>query len=319
MRLNQFDLNLLVALDALLQERNVTRAARKIFTSQPALSAALRTLRGHFDDPLLVRIGRQLELTPRGRMLIEPVQQALLHAQAAIGFQDGFDPAAVRRNFTLIVNDESLADILPSLIQTVAREAPGIRCDIQQISADIFRRLESMEADLCIALESIHDESEVSGGTAFHRVPLRQVQWVCAVWKGNSEVGQSITREQYLSMAHVFLQLPFPARPILRAAGNLFNADVDIRATSQSLLQIPFLLQGTNYVATLTKGLASRLAPFNDLRLLPLPFDVPKSQEVLLWHRRLNSDPAHAWLRARCIDVARECGQYQAMQSRRPA
>jgi LysR family transcriptional regulator, nod-box dependent transcriptional activator len=307
MRLNQFDLNLLVALDALLHEKSVTRAARRIFTSQPALSAALRTLREHFDDPLLVRIGRQLELTPRGRLLIEPVRQVLQFAQAAIGFNDAFDPAAVQRGFTLIVNDESLGDVLPSLIRTVAHEAPGIRCDVQQISADIFRRLESTEADLCIALESIHDESGVSGDTAFHRVVLRQVEWVCAVWSGNSQVEGTISLDQYLSMSHVFLQLPYPARPILHAARHLLKADVDIRATSQSLLQIPFLLHGTNYVATLTKGLASRLAPFNELRLLPLPFEVPNSREVLLWHRRLNADSAHAWLRTRCIDIARRC------------
>ncbi len=316
MRFHRFDLNLLVSLEALLTERNVSRAARKLHTSQPALSTALRTLRAHFDDPLLVRVGRRLELTPRGQTLIEPVSQALVHAKTALGYQELFNPRTVNRTFTLIINDESVVDILPALLRLLAREAPGIRCDIQLISADVLKRLESTEADLCIGLESIHDESQLSATSAFGRIELRPIRWVCAVWKDNPHVGATISRDQYLAMSHVFLQLPFPARPIIHAARHLLNADVDIRVTSQSLLQIPFLLEGTNYVATLTGGLASVLAPYNSLRLLPLPFSVPNSHEVLLWHRRSNSDPAHAWLRTQCVKIAQDCDAHHSRKAR---
>src|SRR5688572_14126405 len=85
MQLNRFDLNLLIALDALLHEKNVTRAAERVFVSQPAMSAALQKLRDYFDDPLLVRVGRDMELTPRGLSLVEPVREALLRIQATLG------------------------------------------------------------------------------------------------------------------------------------------------------------------------------------------------------------------------------------------
>src|SRR5580692_6360726 len=104
MQLNRFDLNLLIALDALLHEKNVTRAAERVFVSQPAMSAALQKLREFFDDQLLVRVGRDMQLTPRGLSLVEPVREALLRIQATLGTQPTFDPATVRRTFTLIVS-----------------------------------------------------------------------------------------------------------------------------------------------------------------------------------------------------------------------
>ncbi len=97
MQLNRFDLNLLIALDALLHEKNVTRAAERVFVSQPAMSAALQKLRDYFNDQLLVRVGRDMELTPRGLSLVEPVREALLRIQITLGTQPTFDPAKVQR------------------------------------------------------------------------------------------------------------------------------------------------------------------------------------------------------------------------------
>jgi len=87
MQFHRFDLNLLIALDTLLREKNITRAAEKVFVSQPAMSAALHRLRDYFGDPLLVRVGRDMELSPRGQSLIEPVREALLLIQATLGSQ----------------------------------------------------------------------------------------------------------------------------------------------------------------------------------------------------------------------------------------
>ena len=104
MQLNRFDLNLLIALDALLHEKNVTRAAERVFLSQPAMSASLQKLRDFFQDQLLVRIGRDMELTPRARSLLQPVREALLKIQTTLGTQPTFDPATVRRTYTVIAN-----------------------------------------------------------------------------------------------------------------------------------------------------------------------------------------------------------------------
>src|SRR5579863_2468443 len=123
MQLNRFDLNLLIALDALLHEKNVTRAAERVFVSQPAMSAALQKLRDYFDDSLLVRVGRDMELTPRGLSLVEPVREALLRIQATLGTQPTFEPGTARREFTIIVSEEAVPGFLPAILQQVAAQA----------------------------------------------------------------------------------------------------------------------------------------------------------------------------------------------------
>ena len=126
MQLNRFDLNLLIALDALLREKNVTRAAERVFVSQPAMSAALHKLREYFNDPLLVRVGREMELTSRGEMLVEPVREALLRIQMMLGTQPTFDPKTARREFTVIMSEEAVPGVLPPLLRTRAREVAEI-------------------------------------------------------------------------------------------------------------------------------------------------------------------------------------------------
>src|SRR6186713_1385511 len=134
MQLNRFDLNLLIALDALLHEKNVTRAAERVFISQPGMSAALQKLRDYFGDPLLVRVGRDMQLTPRGLSLVAPVREALLQIQATLGTQATFDPRTVQRTFTLIVSADALMRVMPAVLRRIAQEAPGVRCHIEHFS-----------------------------------------------------------------------------------------------------------------------------------------------------------------------------------------
>jgi LysR family nod box-dependent transcriptional activator len=133
MQLNRFDLNLLISLDVLLHEKNVTRAAERVHVSQPAMSAALHKLREYFNDQLLVRVGREMELTPRGLSLVEPVREALLSIQATLGTQPSFDPKTAQREFTIIVSEEAVPGFLPAILRRLAGEAPGIRCRIELI------------------------------------------------------------------------------------------------------------------------------------------------------------------------------------------
>src|SRR6202000_282546 len=123
MQLNRFDLNLLIALDALLHEKNVTRAAERVFLSQPAMSASLQKLRDFFQDQLLVRVGRDMELTPRAQSLVQPVREALLKVQATLGTHPTFDAATVRRTYTVIATDEAIPELVPRVLNRMAREA----------------------------------------------------------------------------------------------------------------------------------------------------------------------------------------------------
>ncbi len=306
MQLNRFDLNLLIALDALLHEKNVTRAAERVFVSQPAMSAALQKLRDYFDDPLLVRVGRDMELTPRGLSLVEPVREALLRIQVTLGTQPTFDPKTVKRIFTVITTDEAVPRMVPAVLRRVAREAPGIQCHFEQISHTSLTRLEYGDADLCLCLDILRFFGIRAYPDSLRVVELRPVRWVGAVCRDHPSVGEELTLEQYQALPHVFARPNGHTAPIEELVRRLLNLDIDVRATAQSLLELPFMLPGTPLVATLPDRVARLVAPVVPLKLLALPFDALNSHELLLWHKRNEPDPGHAWLRTLFIEVARE-------------
>jgi len=306
MQLNRFDLNLLNALDALLHEKNVTRAAERVYVSQPAMSAALQKLRDYFDDPLLVRVGRDMELTPRGLALVEPVREALLRIQATLGTQPTFDPATVKRPFVVMVGDVAAPLIMPRALARITRDAPGIQCHIEPVLQNSLTRLEYGEADLCLSIDSPRLFGVRSYPESLRIAELRPVSWVCAVARDHPTVGDSLSPAEFLRLPHV---LPRPAgamESLEDVARRLLNAEVEVRATAHSLMLLPFLLPGTPLVATLPERLANLIAPLAPLKLFPVPIDLPVSREILLWHKRNEPDPGHAWLRSLFIELSRE-------------
>jgi LysR family transcriptional regulator, nod-box dependent transcriptional activator len=306
MQLNRFDLNLLIALDALLHEKNVTRAAERVFVSQPAMSAALQKLRDYFDDPLLVRVGRDMELTPRGLSLVEPVREALLRIQATLGTQPSFDPQTVKRTFTVIVTDEAVPGLVPAVLRRVAREAPGIQCHFEQISSTSLTRLEYGDADLCLCLDILRFFGIRAYPDTLRVIELRPVHWVGCACREHPILGEELTLEQYQSLPHLFARPNGHTAPVEELVRRLLNMDIEVRATGQSLLELPFMLPGTPLIATLPERVARLVAPVVPLKTFALPFDTLNSHEVLLWHKRNEPDPGHAWLRTLFIEVARD-------------
>src|SRR6201996_7922872 len=308
MQLNRFDLNLLIALDALVHEKNVTRAAERVFVSQPAMSAALQKLREYFEDQLLVRVGRDMQLTPRGLSLVGPVREALLQIQATLGTQPTFDPRTVQRTFTLIVSADALLRVMPTVLQRLSREAPGIRCHIEHFSETTLSRLEYGDADLFIGLNSLRLFGLREFPESLRIVDLRPVRWLCAVSRDHPTVGDTLSEEQYLALPHVFGWPSGHTIPLEELVRRLLSADLDVRATTQGLLEIPFLLAGTQLVATLPEDLARTLAKLAPIKLLPVPFETPDTHEVVIWHKRNEPDPGHAWLREVLICAATSSG-----------
>jgi LysR family nod box-dependent transcriptional activator len=306
MQLNRFDLNLLIALDALLHEKNVTRAAERVFVSQPALSAALQKLREYFNDQLLVRVGREMELTPRGLSLVEPVREALLRIQATLGTQPSFDPGTVRRTFTLIVSADAVLRVMPGVLRRLTKEAPGIQCHVEHFSETTLSRLEYGDADLYLGLNSMRLFGLRAFPETLRMTDLRAVRWVAVVCADHPTVADTITEAQYLALPHIFGWPSGHTLPLEELVRRLTNADIDVRATTQGLLEIPFLLPGTELIATLPDHLAHLLAKLAPVKIVPLPFNTPETREVVIWHKRNEPDPGHAWLREIIIEAARE-------------
>jgi len=305
MQLNRFDLNLLIALDALLHEKNVTRAAERVFVSQPAMSAALQKLRDYFEDQLLVRVGRDMQLTPRGLSLVEPVREALLRIQATLGTQPSFDAATVQRTFTLIVSADAQLRVMPTVLRRLSAEAPGIRCHVEHFSESTLSRLEYGDADLYLGLNSLRLFGLRSFPDFLRSVDIRAVKWMCVVAQDHPSVGDRISEEQYLALPHVFGWPSGHTIALEELVRRLMSADLNVRATTQGLMEIPFMLAGTELVATLPEYLARTLAGVAGVKLMPVPFETPDTREVVIWHKRNEPDPGHAWLREIVIAAAR--------------
>ena len=305
LELRRFDLNLLISLDALLHEKNISRAAEKLHVSQPAMSAALHKLREYFNDTLLVRVGRNLELTPRGQSLVEPVREALLRIQATLGTHPQFDPATARREFTIIISEEALPDLLPALLKRVTVEAPGISCRVQLISESILTRLEYGEADLCVCLDSLRLYAARAWPDSLHMVRLRPVRWVCAVDAHHPTVGNALPAEQFFALPHACAAPSGYSVSSEELVRRLFDVDLTVHLAVPSLLHLPLVLAGTPYVATMPERVL-RLAPaVSQLKSFPTPFRTSTQHELLLWHKRHEPDPAHAWLRELIVQITR--------------
>ncbi len=305
MQFHRFDLNLLIALDVLLREKNVTRAAERVFVSQPAMSAALHKLRDFFNDPLLERVGRELELTPRGQSLVEPVREALLLIQAALGTQPSFSPATTQRDFTMIVSEEAVPGLLPAILRRAAAEAPGIRFHIELISQTALARLEYGEADLGLCLDNLRLYDSRVYPESLHSIRLRPVRWVCAVDRDHPTVGDSLSAEQFFALPHVFGRPSGYTASAEELVRRLFDADVTVELTVPSLLHLPLVLPGTSYVAVVPERVVRAHVDSALMKIFPLPFPSPEHYEILLWHKRYDSDPAHGWVRDLVVSLAR--------------
>ena len=303
MQFHRFDLNLLIALDTLLREKNITRAAEKVFVSQPAMSAALHRLRDYFDDPLLIRVGRDMELSPRGQSLVEPVREALLLIQATLGTQPTFTAATTQREFTLILSEEAVPGLLPAILARVSREAPGIRINIELVSHTALSRLEYGDADLCLCLDCLRLFEVRAFPDTLRGVRLRPVRWICAVDRDHPSVGDSISAEQYFSLPHVFGRPSGFTVSTEELVRRLLDIDLRVHISVPSLLHLPLVLCGTGLCATLPERVAQMFTATLPVKTFPLPFETPPMHEVLLWHKRNETDPAHAWLRDLVVEL----------------
>ncbi len=306
MQLNRFDLNLLIALDALLHEKNVTRAAERVFLSQPAMSASLQKLRDFFQDPLLVRLGRDMELSPKALSLVQPVREALLKIQATLGTQATFDLATVRRTYTVIATDEAVPELVPRVLGRLAREAPHVQCHIEQVSQTSLTRLSYGDADLCLSLDitRLYGLGEFPDTLKF--VPLRPVRWVCVMSQEQAIPSDTMTLADYQSLPHVFARPNGHTAPVEDLVRRMIGMDLNVRATTQSLLEMLFMLPGSPFVATVPERVARLVLPLVPLKIFDLPFDALHGHEILLWHHRHELDPGHTWLCSLFIDVARD-------------
>lgn len=302
--LQNVDLNLLVCLDALLEEGSVTRAARRVGLSQPAMSNALGRLRRTIGDPLLVRSSQGMVPTPRALELAGPVREALSTIEKALSETGVFEPATARRRFAVATNDYSEMVLLPRLAGKVSVEAPGVDLSVQVLGELPQRALESGDCDLAIGVFR-----DVPGG--FYQQALFRDRFVCAVRKGHPMVGDTLDVDTYVALQHVLISSGSRGPGVVDMALDRIGKERRVALRVPHFVVAPLVLSQTDYVLTLASRVARAFADALQLRLFPPPVELPEFTIRQVWHQRFQHDPAHKWLREAIASIAHEVGEPQ--------
>jgi DNA-binding transcriptional LysR family regulator len=301
------DLNLLIALGALLEERNVTHAGDRIAMSQPAMSAALARLRKHFGDDLLHRTGRRYELTPFAEQLLPTVRRALRAAEGTLSPDSDFDPAVSDRRFTITMSDYAFTVLIEPLLSLLSDRAPHACADITP--------LPSYGTDVLSHLQR-HD---VMIGALGYRLPgHRQVvfrdRFVCVVAADNPRLADgALSLDDLRSMGHAVASFgPGSMTPADRALAR-HGIDRRVEVTVQGLLLLPFAVAGTDLCAFVPERLAANCAGLAGITIAQTPLGQPELVEAAHWHRARAVDPEVRWL----LGLLREVGEQ--MEATHPA
>jgi len=293
MRYRRLDLNLLVALEALLSEKSVTRAAAKLNITQPAMSGALARMREYFEDPLVILVGRHMELTPYAQSLVAPIHDIIMRIDSAIATEPAFDPAQSQRHFSMTLSDYVIRVVLQDVLSEVHREAPGITFEFRQSSARVQEELESGEVDFVIGPEiDVLPEHP-------HEVVFEDTYTVIA-WAESTAVGDTLNFDEYLALRHVMFRnasrgVPWLERWFAQRYGEVRQIDV----AAQSFDLLPYLVVGTDRIATIPSRLAQLFVKTLPLKTIAPPIELPVLSEVLQWNVHRDPDPASRWLRTK--------------------
>jgi LysR family nod box-dependent transcriptional activator len=293
MRFNKLDLNLLVALDALLTECSITQAAHRLHLTPSAMSSALARCRDYFQDDLLVPIGRRMEPTPRALALRDAVRDLLMRAEAVLRIEPDFDPGRSERRFSLLLSDYNNALLAPVLIRLAEQEAPAVGFDFlpQQRGQAPHLLLERGEADLLLIADPLCARDHP-------REVILEDRFVCIACAHHPTIQGSLSLAQFQAAGHVIMT-PGPVlqsieAQALRAHGIERRAEVN----TFNFLAVPALVQGTRRIATVHARVAAQAIQHEGLALQQLqpPVDIPPVRISMQWHRHRAADPGLTWL-----------------------
>jgi len=292
MRFKNLDLNLLVALDALLTEESVSRAAEKMNLSQSAMSAALRRMRAYFEDDLFVTVGRQTKPTALALELAEPVRRVLKEVNTDIISREPFNPSTSLRSIDIAASDYVTRVVLARFLPYLKQKAPHLRLDIWPITGSTtLTSFANGEIDLLITVEAVLNPD----------LPMQEIfteDFVAISWSDNEDIGDTLTLADFARLGHVAVRLgayratPIDEQYVLQAG---INRRIEITVGAFDL--IPELVVGTPRIAMLQRRLAEHYAQTLPIRIMELPFAFNPIMVAMQWHRHNTTDPAQSWFR----------------------
>lgn len=290
MNLAGVDTNLVVALHALLQERNVTRAAKRLGLGQSATSHALSRLRTHFDDPLLVRVGRGLALSEKAKTMVAPAAAAIAQLERVLSPPAPFDPRTSRRVFRIATTDNLMLYVLPRLAAIVQGEAPGIGLRFHHLPADWTEGLKRGDFELKLG-RKYRLASPLRGEDLFRD------RLVCVVRRGHP-AGKRLTLRQYAALSHILVAPGETEGGVMDAVLEGQGLERHIAITVPHFLAALFVAANSDHALTIPSRLVAATAPTLDLRSIALPVNPAEHTLSQVWAERSDFDDGHRWLRA---------------------
>ncbi len=291
MNIKNFDLNLLVVFKTLYEERNVTKASKKIGITQPAMSNALNRLRYLVKDELFIRGPKGMRPTPRANELASPIQTALNNLELSLS-SINFDPQTTKKLYKISISDDVAPLILPNLINFLEKESPNSSLRIRsEQGSEALKLLDSNDIDFAIGrFEMV--------STRFESVDLYTEKYVCMM---NSDhplaKDEKLSIEQYLSSKHLRVApAGTPVAPIDRSLSQL-NLEREIFARIDLVTMAPLILKNSDLILTLPSKTAQRMAKNYNFSIAELPIGLEQRQTKLLWHRELTNHPAYDWIK----------------------
>lgn len=292
MDINRVDLNLLIVLDALLSEESVTRAAERLHLAQPTVSNALSRLRALFEDPLLVRSGRAMHPTYKGRRLKTPLRDALATLTRVLAEDVEFDPLNSSRAFRIAATDYVTVVLLPRLLGHLKVHSPNIRIVVTEFDPmDPVQGLHAGDVDL--VLGSINTSSP-----RIHRADLFRDQYVCIARRNHPVVRGRLSLRQFVSSSHLAV------RQQHGGAGGAIDDVLDQMELRRNVVislphfvSAPYALMGSDMIMTVGSRIARQLSHVFPLQMLKHPLPLKPFVVSQVWHERAQADPAHSWLR----------------------
>lgn len=300
--LKAIDLNLLLSFDALLDEGSVTRAAKRVGVSQPAMSNALGRLRKSIGDELLVRTKTGMVPTPRALELAGPVREALATLERALEDRGSFDAARAERKFVVATNDYAEMVLLPAMAQHLAVHAPGVDLSVRALGDLPSSALESGEVDLALGVFQ-----DIPG--SLRQQGLFRDRFVCVARKDHPQVQGKLSLEQYADLTHVLIS------PRGRGPGVVDHVLAQHQLQRRVAVSVPhfsvapLLVAQTDHVLTLASRVACAFGAALGLQLLEPPLTLPHFTIRQVWHQRFQQDAAHAWLRRCLAEIAKSVAE----------
>lgn len=294
MQLQQMDMNLFLVLEAIYNERNLTRAAEQLHITQPAVSNALARLRRTLDDPLFTRTPAGMNPTPLTERIMPKIQQALALLGGSLSEERRFDPASARKTLRLSMNDMAETLLLPRLLERLQQLAPGISVESYYVPRDqLVKELAANTLDFGLDIP-------LATATQLQQQRLVNDRYLCMLRADHPLAERTnLTLEQYLLLEHIHVSSRRSGPGLVDIALNKLGRRRNIKLRVQHYRVAPLVVLRTDLALTVPASLANQYPA----RLFELPFQIPQMDWHLLWHRNQHDDPANRWLRGQLMEL----------------